>query len=189
MIKPWTIQSSQQVIKDQYISLRTDRCIRAGGQIVPTFHVLEYTDWVTLIPLTDAGEIILIREYRHAAGKVMLGLPGGVSDPGESDWAAVGARELAEETGYTAQELVPVGSCHPNAATQNNLLHYFLALGCEQTSGQKLDPNEEIEVVRMPYEDFLAYEGLDVQHGLHAAALFYAERYFQRRPDLRPSAP
>ena len=185
-IKPWTTLSSKQVMRDQFMSLRTDRCEREDGHIVPAYHVVELTDWVTIIPLTSAGNIVLIREYRHAGGVVLTGIPGGVSDLGESDWEAVGRRELREETGYTAREMIPVGTCYPNPATQNNRLHYFLALGCEKTDAQSLDPNEEIEVLEMPYQEFLAYEDLEVQHGLHAAALFYSERFFSKHPDKRP---
>lgn len=186
-MKPWTILASRPVFRDRFLSLRTDTCQRDDGHMVPTYHVLEFSDWVTVIALTDAGNIVLVREYRHAAQKIMLGLPGGVADPGETDWAAVGARELAEETGYAAREWVPIGTCYPNPATQDNRLHYFLALGAAPGAGQSLDPNEQIEVVEMPYGDFLAYENLPAQHALHAAALFYCERHFAAHPHLRPT--
>ena len=189
MIKPWKILESKQTFRDQYLGVRTDRCLREDGHIVPTYHVIEQTPWVTIIPVTDAGNLVLVREYRHAAQKVMIGLPGGVSDPGETDWEKVAARELAEETGYQARAFHAIGTCYPNPAVQDNELHYYLALGCTPGVGQALDPNEEIEVLEMPYSELLAYEELDVQHALHAAALFYAERYFQNHPDLRPVAP
>ena len=185
-MKPWTILSSKQVMRDRFMGLRTDRCVRDDGHVVEAYHVIELTDWVTVIPLTDAGNVVLVREYRHAADVVTLGLPGGVSDPGEHDWAAVGARELSEETGYTAREMHHVGTCYPNPATQNNKLHYYLALGCARTTEQSLDPNEQIEVLEMPYEEFLNYGALPVQHALHAAALFYAEHFLATHPDLRP---
>lgn len=186
MVAPWRILDSRQTFKDQYLSVRTDRCQHQSGHIVPTYHVLEFTHWVTVVPITAAGNIVLVREYRHGAGEVMVGLPGGVSDPGESDWATVGRRELLEETGYTPADLIPIGTCYPNPANQTNELHFFLALGCERTADQALDPNEQIEVLETPYDDFLAYEDLPVQHGLHAAGLFYAERYFARHPNRRP---
>ena len=186
MIKPWTILSSTDVFSDEYLTLRTDQCARADGHIVPAYHVIEQTDWATIIPLTDAGNIVLIREYRHAAQQVVVGLPGGVSDPGETDWQAVAERELREETGYIAQELICVGSCYPNPAVQDNLLHYFVAFGCRPGAGQALDPNEEIEVLEMPYSEFLDYGRFDIQHGLHAAGLFYAEQYFRANPTRRP---
>ena len=189
MIKPWKILESVQTFRDQYLGIRTDRCEREDGHIVPTYHVIQQTPWVTIIPVTDSGNIVLVREYRHAAGKVMIGLPGGVSDPGETDWERVAARELAEETGYAARAYHRIATCYPNPAIQDNELHFYLALGCTPSRGQALDPNEQIEVLEMPYADFLAYENLEVQHALHATGLFYAERYFQKHPDLRPVAP
>ncbi len=186
MIKPWKILSSRKTFKDPFLSVRTDRCQRDDGHIVPNYHVLEFTDWATIVPVTDEGNIVLIREYRHAGQVVLLGVPGGVLDPGETDPETAARRELREETGYTAREMIPVGSCFPNPAIQDNHLHYFLATGCRKTDVQALDPNEEIEVVEMPYEDFLAYETLDTQHALHAAALFYTERYFGKHPEKRP---
>lgn len=183
---PWTILSSKLVMQDQFMGLRTDRCQRADGHIVEAYHVIELTDWVTVVPVTDAGNVVLVREYRHAAGVILTGLPGGVSDPGESDWAAVGARELREETGYVPRDMVWIGTCHPNPATQNNRLHYYLALGCTKDETQSLDPNEEIEPLEMPYTAFLDYGALEHQHALHAAALFYAERFFLKHPHLRP---
>lgn len=185
-IKPWTILSSKQVMKDGFMGLRTDRCQREDGHIVEAYHVTELSEWVTVIPVTESGNIVLVREYRHAAQVVLTSLPGGVADPGESDWAEVGARELREETGYAAREMVWVGTCHPNPATQDNRIHYYLALGCTPGTDQDLDPNEEIEVREIPYSEFHDYGSLDVQHALHAAGLFYAERYFLKHPDRRP---
>lgn len=185
-IKPWTTLSSTQVLKDNFMGLRTDRCQREDGRIIDAYHVVELSEWVTLIPVTDDGNIILVREYRHAAQVILTGLPGGVSDPGETDWEAVGARELREETGYVPREMHLVGTCHPNPATQNNRIHYYLALGCTLQAEQELDPNEEIEVLQMPYSEFLDYGDLETQHALHAAALFYAERFFLKHPGLRP---
>lgn len=185
-IKPWTILSSTYPVKDNYMHLRTDRCQREDGHIVEAYHVIELTDWVTVVALTDGGNAVLVREYRHAAGIVLTGLPGGMADPHETDWEAACARELREETGYVPREMVWIGSCHPNAATQNNKIHYYLALGCVPSAKQDLDPNEEIEVLEMPYSEFLDYGALEHQHALHTAGLFYAERHFLKHPEHRP---
>jgi len=185
-MKPWKTLSSKHVLQDQFLSLRTDRCEREDGHIVPTYHVLEMTDWVTVIPITKAGEVVLVKEYRHAAKIMLYGLPGGMMDEGETDRKAAMARELREETGYTAPVLHHIGSCYPNPAVQDNIVHLYFAPGVEPTAIQDLDPNEEIEVVTLPWAEFAAYEKLEYQHAIHAAALFYAERYFQKHPDQRP---
>jgi ADP-ribose diphosphatase len=188
VIKPWKILTSRQTFRDPFLGVRTDKCLRDDGHIIETYHVIEQTPWVTVVPVTDAGNIVLVREYRHAAQAILTALPGGVSDPGETDWEAAARRELVEETGYEARAMQLIGTCYPNPAIQDNQLFYYLATGCTATAEQSLDPNEEIEVLEMPYADFLAYETFEVQHGLHAAALFYAERYFEQHPDVRPAA-
>jgi 8-oxo-dGTP pyrophosphatase MutT (NUDIX family) len=185
-VKPWRIIESRKTFSDGFLTLRTDRCEREAGKIVPVYHVIELSEWATVIALTEEGNIVLVREYRHAAGLVMIGLPGGTADPGETDTEQVARRELSEETGYSPRQMIHVGACYPNPATQNNLIHYYLALGCRRDHAQNVDPNEEIEVLEMPYTEFLRYETLGVQHALHAAGLFYAERFFQKNPQMRP---
>jgi ADP-ribose pyrophosphatase len=185
-MKPWRTLASRTVLKDKFLTLRTDRCERDDGHIVPAYHVLEFSPWVTVVPLTDAGNVVLVREYRHAAGVLMLGLPGGVSDPGETSWEAVGRRELAEETGYVPREMHLIGSCFPNPAVQNNFVHFYLGLGCAPTVAQDFDGNEDIEIVEMPLRKFLNYEQAEHQHAIHAAALFYLLRYFLKHPELAP---
>lgn len=100
--------------------------------------------------------------------------------------AAAAARELREETGYSCGQLVLVGRAYANWAWQNNQVSYYLGLDAAPAGPQQLDPNEEIRVVEMAYSDFLNYDRLAHQHSLHAAALFYAERYFQTTPYHRP---
>jgi len=185
-MKPWKILSSQKTFEDRFISLRTDRCERADGHIIPTYHVLEQTEWVTVIPITEAGNVVLIEEYRHGAGEITIGLPGGVSNHDETDFEAAASRELLEETGYLCREMIAVGRAYANWAWQNNQVTYYLGLGARQSGQQNLDPNEEIRPFEMPYSEFLDYEHLTHQHSLHAAALFYAERFFRRHPDKLP---
>ena len=71
-----------------------------------------------------------IELYRHGSEDVWLEIPGGMIDAGEQPLEAA-ARELQEETGYEAREVVPLGSTRPNPAIQDNWIHTFLALDVE----------------------------------------------------------
>ena len=84
------------------------------------FIVLEAPDWATVVPIVRRGEedcFLMVRQYRHGSDELSLEFPGGVVEKGE-DPAAAAARELAEETGYTASSIRLAGSVYPNPAFQ-----------------------------------------------------------------------
>ncbi|HYV44099.1 MAG TPA: NUDIX hydrolase [Myxococcaceae bacterium] len=113
-----------------------------------SLHVRVYidsVDWVNVIPVTDASQVVLIRQFRFGTWSNTLEIPGGMLEPGE-DAAAAAARELEEETGYRAREMKPLGWVHPNPAVQGNRCHSFLALGCEKVHGGHPDAGEDIQV-------------------------------------------
>lgn len=97
---------------------------------------------VATIALTKRNEVIVARQFRPGPEKIMDELPGGGAEEGE-DFKAAAERELIEETGYKAQEMIPVGDVYKDAYT-NTIWHYFLATGCEKNSGQQLDVDEHI---------------------------------------------
>jgi ADP-ribose pyrophosphatase len=94
---------------------------------------------VCVIPVTDDGEAVCVEQFRYAYGTVVLEIPAGKLDPGETDPAAAARRELQEETGYTAAELIPFGQFWGSVAILCEPIHVFLALGL--TPGET-DPDE-----------------------------------------------
>ena len=94
-------------------------------------------DWVTVVPITAAGRVVMIRQYRHGTGEIGLEIPGGVIDPGEEPLAAA-RRELREETGYGASELASIGQVAPNPALQDNRCYSFVARGAFCARAQAL---------------------------------------------------
>jgi 8-oxo-dGTP pyrophosphatase MutT (NUDIX family) len=145
------------------------------------FYVIEAPDWINVVPLTTSGEVILIEQYRHGAGELSLEIPGGMLDAGESPAEAAG-RELVEETGYAARELIFLGRTRPNPAIQDNWIHTFLARGCEYRHEPLCEGTEHTVVRLAPLADIprLIREGA-ITHslvvvGFHLLSLYGGER-------------
>ncbi len=134
------------------------------------FSVIEAVDWVNVIAVTPDQRVVLIRQYRVGIEKVCLEIPGGMVDAGE-DAQTAAARELVEETGYTARDWKKLGTIAPNPAIMNNYLHSYLALGAEKTHDQHLEGSEIIEVETVPLGDVtkLLRDGA-IEHALVVAA-------------------
>ncbi len=119
------------------------------------FTVLDTPDWVNVVALTPADEVVLIRQYRHGAERVHVEIPGGMVDPGEAH-AAAARRELAEETGYTATTWRHVGTVEPNPAIHGNRLYTWLALDAVVTTACAHDPGEVITTFTAPLAEVTA---------------------------------
>jgi len=175
-LKPWTVTASRMTFADRWLRVRTDDCVTAEGVEVSPFHVIEAADWSCIVALTKELRLVLIREYRHARGMIIDGLPGGIiesSDPSHEDGAR---RELLEETGYGGGRFLPVLTTYPDPANFTNKAVGFLALDVEPAGGQALDTGETIEVVLADFPDILArLAGGELRmHAVHVAALWSA---------------
>jgi 8-oxo-dGTP pyrophosphatase MutT (NUDIX family) len=138
--------------------------------------VITAPDWVNVIALTREGQALLVRQFRFGVETDTLEIPGGMVDKGEEP-AGAAARELEEETGFCASELVFLGAVHPNPALQSNRCHSYLALGCEKKSHPRAqDAGEDIEVVLVPASALqrLVRDGT-ITHALVVNAIYFAE--------------
>jgi len=170
----WQVLSSEYLHKGPWATLRADKCLMPDGRIVPSYYVLEYPAWANAVALTEENKIIMVRQYRHAAGVVSLEIPGGVIEAGESPEVGM-KRELLEETGYRFDNLEPLCKLHANPSTANNVTHCYLARGGKKVQGQHLDEQEQIEVEEYTIEEvkqFLADN--KITQALHVSTLFYA---------------
>ncbi|HBB40411.1 MAG: NUDIX hydrolase [Nitrospirae bacterium CG_4_8_14_3_um_filter_70_85] len=148
MIEPWPEISRRTLLTTPVFTLGERlRCHPTSGAAHP-FYVLETGSWVNIIPITEAGEVVFVRQYRHGTGQVHLEIPGGLVDAGEEPEKAA-VRELLEETGY-AGEVAYLGEVHSNPAILNNTTYSYVVRNARRVAVPELDATEEIEVVTHP---------------------------------------
>ncbi|MGZ4387896.1 MAG: NUDIX hydrolase [Gaiellaceae bacterium] len=146
--RPWRVLSSRPALDDPWFRVRRDTVELPDGTIVDDYSVAERKDFALVAAVTGADELVLVRQWKHAIGALMLELPGGVVEEGDPEAAA--ARELLEETGYACEELRSVGGGPLDPSKETNRVHLFAGTGARRVGEQELDVTEEIEVVLVP---------------------------------------
>ena len=116
--------------------------------------LIRHNGAVCVVPLTEAGEVICVRQYRYAAGQVMLEIPAGKLDHKQEDRREAALRELREETGVRCETLTSLGAFYPAPAYSDELIDMYLAEGL---SYGDTDPDEDefLDVVRVPLEEMV----------------------------------
>lgn len=110
---------------------------------------------VGIVPLTDDGELLLERQFRYPLQRVMIEIPAGKIDAGEST-LATGKRELLEETGYVAERWDFLATIHPLCAYSDEHIELWLARGLRH-EGANLDDGEFLEVFTLPVAQALEW--------------------------------
>jgi ADP-ribose pyrophosphatase len=129
--------------KGNFLELRRDDVrLPDGGQATREYVV--HPGAVAIVALLDDGRLVLERQFRYPVGKVLLEIPAGKIDPGESTLQCA-QRELLEETGYRAREWARAGIVHNAAAYSTENIEIWFARGL-QAGVQRLDAGEFIEL-------------------------------------------
>ena len=142
MKKTAKILSSKVVYRGPVFGVRRDR-VREPGGIVATRDIVTHSGSVVVLPVFADGRILMIRQYRHAAGQFMWELVAGRRDSGES-FATGARRELLEETGYTARKLTKMMDVFPTPGFVAENMVIFAAEGLTAGIAQ---PEEDEKIV------------------------------------------
>jgi ADP-ribose pyrophosphatase len=189
MPKPWPLVESVVEKDFRIFNLRRDRAVSPRTGAVHDFVVLDSRDWVNVIPLTTSREVVMVRQYRHGIRQVTLEIPGGIVDEEDPNPGASARRELREETGYEAANLVPIGTVQAQPALQNNLCHTFLALDATRVGEPRPDPGEDLRVVTVPLDEIpRRIRAEEISHGLVLAAFYWFELWL-REQSSSPKGP
>lgn len=139
--------TSESVFKGRAVNLRVDTVEMPDGRRT-TREIVEHPQCVAMVPIDEDGDVLLVRQFRHAAGRSLLEIPAGGIDPGEDAETAV-RREMAEETGFVPRKMKRLGGFYSSPGFCDEYLHLFLATDLIPKRLQAED-TEAIEVVKTP---------------------------------------
>jgi ADP-ribose pyrophosphatase len=131
------VLSSETIYEGKILGVRKDRVVEPHGVEV-TREVVTHSGSVVVLPVFDDGRILLIRQYRHVAGDFLWELVAGRRDEGEN-FVEGAIRELAEETGYTAQKLTKILDVFPSPGFLAENMVIFAAEGLTKGKAQPED--------------------------------------------------
>ena len=176
----WSWCKQKSVLKTIPFEVEEIMLSKGGRQIETPYHRLISRDWVNVLPVTEQGDAILIRQFRAGSLQWELETPGGCYDPGDLKIETAVSRELEEETGYVSSDIVFLGSQNPNSAIHGNQIHFYLALNCRvaQSRVNFPDENEDIEIVKFPVSELKSkvLSG-EIQHSLCSLCVLLASEH------------
>lgn len=143
-MKPRVLRS-RRVFDGAVVSVRVDELDAGRGP--RSCEIVEHRGAVAAVPLLPDGRVVLVRQYRHAAGAALLEIPAGTLEPGEDAEAAL-QRELAEEIKMRAGEMRHLVSFLPSPGFLTELVHLFLARNL--APHPRCAEEEDIETVHLP---------------------------------------
>lgn len=129
------------------MSLRVDTIELPSGRTT-TREIVEFNNCVAIVAIDSAGNVILVRQYRTATGKVLMEIPAGKIEDNEHPLKCA-HRELKEETGYSARMMTELGGFYAAPGYSTEYLHLFLATHLNDT-GVTPDGDEIMDVFSIP---------------------------------------
>ena len=130
--------SAQRLYEGKVINLRRDMVLLPNGNQASR-EVVEHPGAVAVVPVLPDGRVLMVRQFRHPVGEILLEIPAGKLSPGENpDDCAL--RELEEETGYLAGKLQRVASIFTAPGFTDEVIHIYLASDLKKTA---VNPDED----------------------------------------------
>ncbi len=179
----WTIESETICHDYGFCKTYCSKARHPDGR-VHDYHLMDCRDWVQCIALTKKNQLVLVSQFRIGNKALTLELPGGSVDKDENIIHAL-QRELVEESGFTGDNPVHLGTFYPNPGMQNNQVHFYLLQNCEKTQETQFDPDEDLATYLLPLEQLDAAISKNIfQHAITLTGLLLFQRWLQIHKNL-----
>ena len=177
-MKEWELIESEYSFQCPWLKVRKDKVRVSKGIVINDYYVVEASDWVNVIAITEDGRILMEKQYRQGIRKICYELPAGMVEQDEEPLEAA-KRELAEETGYVGGDWHPFGRYAPNASGMNNVCYTFVTYGVKLLAPLHREITEDIRILLMT-EDKVRYllETNEIIEAVMAAPLW---KYINRK--------
>lgn len=140
--------SSEEIFDGKVIRVCVDKVTLPNGK-EGTREIVHHRGAVCVLPLTDDGDVICVRQFRYAHGEMVLEIPAGKLEEGDEDPREAALRELSEETGATCRSLKYLGKLYTSPAIFDEVIYMYLATGLS-FGASHTDEDEFLEVKRIP---------------------------------------
>ena len=170
-----TMKTHEEIYDGKVLHVFKDTVTLPNGQIGLREYV-RHIGAAAVLPITEAGEVLLVKQFRYPFDDVLLEIPAGKRDSFTENPLDTAMRELKEETGATCHNLIPLGEYYSSPAILDEVIWMYLAKDLVM-SEQDLDEDEFVEIVRMPFVDLLRMvERNEIRDGKTQVAVLKAAR-------------
>jgi ADP-ribose pyrophosphatase len=151
--RPFEIMEKKTVCEGKFLRFVTVTYTDSSGaeREWESFERVNCQGIVAIVPVTDEGEFLLIRQFRPPVNRYVIEFPAGLNDKGGSLEEAA-RRELIEETGYVAKEMIFLAEGPLSSGASGEILTVYLAKGLEFKGIGERDETEDIEVLKIPID-------------------------------------
>ncbi len=145
--------SSKEIFKGRIVTLKVDEVAMPDGSLAER-ELVFHPGGVGVVAIDEEDCVVLVKQFRKPIEDAIYEIPAGKLDAGE-DHRLCGMRELEEETGLRAKEIVYLGFIYPSPGFTDEKTHMYLATGLTQGETHP-DPDEYLDIVRMPLSEVLS---------------------------------
>ncbi len=178
---PWTIQDTTRIYQHLLIEVFEDKVIKPDGQ-PGTYATVNAAAGSSVLALDAEGFVYLAKEFRYAIGRESVEVVGGTIDEGETPLEAA-RRELKEELGIEAGEMVEMGCVDPMTSILDSPSHLFLARNLKFKEKEQ-EGSESIETVKVSLSEAVRMVmDNEITHGSSGLLILKANRYLQQSQD------